>query len=259
MCDICTKAVHGVALWTRVTLGLDMCDICTEAVHGVAIWTRVTLGLDMCDLCTEAVHGVAIWTRVTLGLDMCDIYIYTMQYIINWTKKWWIPQRRYWRREHRLGTGHWADLLQGNQISLLWTQWMLGWTQECCTRSGVVRVYVALLVLVVVVVVLLVFVLLFFFSFVVVLLLLVLVAVVVGKWILHEKTYPSALTQSRWFKVTLWPPIWRSLSLWNGHLTIPKRSQGSYYLDQESPLLHVIQIHPLQSLIVSVWSGTIRP
>ena len=39
MCDICTEAVHGVALWTRVTLGLDMCDICTEAVHCVAIWS----------------------------------------------------------------------------------------------------------------------------------------------------------------------------------------------------------------------------
>ena len=67
MCDICTEAVHGVALWTRVTLGLDMCKVCTEAVHGVALWTRVTLGLDMCDICTEAVHCVALWTRVTLS------------------------------------------------------------------------------------------------------------------------------------------------------------------------------------------------
>ena len=29
---------------------------------------------------------------------------------------------------------------------------------------------------------------------------------------------------TRWFKVTFWSPSWRSLSLWKGHLTIPKRS-----------------------------------
>ena len=29
----CTEAVHSVALWTRVTLGLDMCKVCTAAVH----------------------------------------------------------------------------------------------------------------------------------------------------------------------------------------------------------------------------------
>ena len=54
MCKVCTEAVHCVALWTRVTLGLDMCKVCTEAVHWVALWTRVTLGLDMCKVCTEA-------------------------------------------------------------------------------------------------------------------------------------------------------------------------------------------------------------
>ena len=73
MCKVCTEAVHSVALWTRVTLGLDMCKVCTEAVHSVALWTRVTLGLDMCKVCTEAVHSVALWTRVTLGLDMCKV------------------------------------------------------------------------------------------------------------------------------------------------------------------------------------------
>ena len=30
---------------------------------------------------------------------------------------------------------------------------------------------------------------------------------------------------TRWVKVTFWSPSWRSLSLWKGHLTIPKRSQ----------------------------------
>ena len=73
MCKVCTEAVDCVALWTRVTLGLDMCKVCTEAVDCVALWTRVTLGLDMCKVCTEAVDCVALWTRVTLGLDMCKV------------------------------------------------------------------------------------------------------------------------------------------------------------------------------------------
>ena len=38
MCKVCTEAVHCVALWTRVTLGLGMCKACTE-------------GLDMCEVC----------------------------------------------------------------------------------------------------------------------------------------------------------------------------------------------------------------
>ena len=56
MCKVCTEAVHCVALWTRVTLGLGMCKVCTEAVHCVALWTRVTLGWGMCpcQVCTEA-------------------------------------------------------------------------------------------------------------------------------------------------------------------------------------------------------------
>ena len=56
MCKVCTEAVHWVALWTRVTLGLGMCKVCTEAVHSLALWTRVTLGLGMCKVCTEAVR-----------------------------------------------------------------------------------------------------------------------------------------------------------------------------------------------------------
>ena len=35
----------------------------------------------------------------------------------------------------------------------------------------------------------------------------------------------GVLFHSRWFKVTFWSPSWRSLNLWRGHLTIPKRSQ----------------------------------
>ena len=62
------KAVHSVALWTWVTSHLwDMCEVCTEAVHCVALnWnTGYITALDMCEVCTEAVHSVALWTRVT--------------------------------------------------------------------------------------------------------------------------------------------------------------------------------------------------
>ena len=76
--------------------GLGMCELCTEAVHCVALWTRVTLqawacvkymyrssplrstlntgyisGLGMCEVCTEAVDCVALWTRVTLQVWAC--------------------------------------------------------------------------------------------------------------------------------------------------------------------------------------------
>ena len=30
---------------------------------------------------------------------------------------------------------------------------------------------------------------------------------------------------TRWFKLTFWSASWRSLNLWKGHLTIPKRSR----------------------------------
>ena len=86
MCKVCTEAVHSVALWTRVTLGLGMCGVCTEAVHSVALWTRVTLGLGMCGVCTEAVHSVALWTRVTLGLGMCKVCTEAVHSVALWTR-----------------------------------------------------------------------------------------------------------------------------------------------------------------------------
>ena len=39
-----------------------------------------------------------------------------------------------------------------------------------------------------------------------------------------HKIWPKQ-AHTRWFKVTFWSPSWRSLNLWKGHLTIPKRSQ----------------------------------
>ena len=87
MCEVCTEAVHSVALSARVTsqlwtcvkylpkqsipystlntsyiTGLDMCEVSTEAVHSVALWTRVTsqVWACMCEVCTEAVHSIAL-------------------------------------------------------------------------------------------------------------------------------------------------------------------------------------------------------
>ena len=68
MCEVCTKAVHSVALWTRVTLQLWTCVkyVLVQAVHAVALRTRVTLQLWTCVkyVLVQAVHAVALWTRV---------------------------------------------------------------------------------------------------------------------------------------------------------------------------------------------------
>ena len=41
---------------------LDMCEVCTYAVHSVALNlnTGYITALDMCEVCTEAVHSVAL-------------------------------------------------------------------------------------------------------------------------------------------------------------------------------------------------------
>ena len=55
----------------------NMCEVCTEAVHSVALWTRVTLQLWTCVkyVLVQAVHSVALWTRVTLQLWTCVKYV----------------------------------------------------------------------------------------------------------------------------------------------------------------------------------------
>ena len=79
-----------------------MCEVCTEAVHSVALWTRGYITtLDMCEVCTEAVHSVELWTRVTLQLWTCVKYV----------GKQSIP----WHFEHRLqyNFGHvWSMYMQ---------------------------------------------------------------------------------------------------------------------------------------------------
>ena len=89
MCEVCTEAVHSVALWTQVTSQLwtrvkyvQKQSIPLHLEHGLHrrfghVWSmyrssplRSTLNtgyitaLDMCEVCTEAVHFVALSTRL---------------------------------------------------------------------------------------------------------------------------------------------------------------------------------------------------
>ena len=77
MREVCTKAVHSVALWTRVTLQLWTSDVCIGA--GSPFCSTLNTGyitaLDLCEVCTEAVHSVALCIRVTLQLETCVKYV----------------------------------------------------------------------------------------------------------------------------------------------------------------------------------------
>ena len=100
MCQVCTEAVHSVALWTRVTSQVWTCvkyvpkqSIPQHFEHGLhhrfghvqsmhrsspfrsTLNTGYITGLDMCKVCTEAVHSVALWTRVTSQVWTCVKYV----------------------------------------------------------------------------------------------------------------------------------------------------------------------------------------
>ena len=68
MCEICTEAIHSVALWTPTLSQLWRwaCEVCTEALHSVALnWNSnkdIITALGVCEVCSEAVHSVALWT-----------------------------------------------------------------------------------------------------------------------------------------------------------------------------------------------------
>ena len=123
MCEVCTEAVHSVALWTRVTLQLWTCVKCmyrSSPFNSVALWTRVTgyiiqpwtcvkyvpkqsippfrrslntgyiTALDMCEVCTEAVHS-AIPSQFEHGLhyslmDMCEVCTEGVHPAALWTR-----------------------------------------------------------------------------------------------------------------------------------------------------------------------------
>ena len=60
MCEICTEAVHSVALRTRVTTQLWTCVTYVPKQSIVAhVEADVITGLGMCMACAEAVHCVA--------------------------------------------------------------------------------------------------------------------------------------------------------------------------------------------------------
>ncbi len=49
------------------------------------------------------------------------------------------------------------------------------------------------------------------------------------RWAKRNATHK---TSSSFFQVTLWPPKWRSLNLWKGHLEPPKRVTGKNLVDR---------------------------
>ena len=100
MCEVCTEAVHSVALSARVTSQLWTCvkylpkqsipysTLNTSYIRFGHVWSiyrsspfRSTLntsyitGLGMCEACTEAVHSIALWTRVTSQVWECVKYV----------------------------------------------------------------------------------------------------------------------------------------------------------------------------------------
>ena len=112
MCEVCTEAVHSVALWTRqlwtcvayvyrscpfrsalktsYITALDRRAICTEAVQPFrsSLNSNHITALDVCEVCTEEVHSVALWIRVTPQLRKCVWGICTeaVHSIALWTR-----------------------------------------------------------------------------------------------------------------------------------------------------------------------------
>ena len=76
MCEVCKCSPFRSTLNTGYITTWDMCEVCTEAVHYVALLnTGYITSLDMCEVCTEAVHSVALWTRGCITtLDMWSMY-----------------------------------------------------------------------------------------------------------------------------------------------------------------------------------------
>ena len=74
--------------------------------------------------------------------------------------------------------------------------------------------------------------------------------------VMTPKTYQNWTTScTRWFKVTFLYPIWRSLNLWKGHLTIPKRSHRIARQEKFRGLMKKIpQSYGKQSLHQQFWS-----
>ena len=77
MCEVCTQAVHPVAMWTRVTVQLWTCVkyVPKQSIPWQFERRLHYTALDMCEVCTQAVHPVAMWTRVTVQLWTCVKYV----------------------------------------------------------------------------------------------------------------------------------------------------------------------------------------
>jgi len=127
--EVCTEAVHSVALSTRtlsrlwacvkyvpkqsILLALwtrtlsqhwAMCKVGTEAVHSVAPWTWTLSQVWTCvKLCTEAVHCVSLWARTLSQVWACVyrvctdalhcVSLWTRTFSQHWTCVKYVPKQ----------------------------------------------------------------------------------------------------------------------------------------------------------------------
>ena len=73
MCEVCTEAVHSIALWTRVTSQLWTCVkyMYRSSPLRSTLNTGYITALDVCEVYTEVVHSLALWTQVSSQLWTC--------------------------------------------------------------------------------------------------------------------------------------------------------------------------------------------
>ena len=69
----------------------------------------------------------------------------------------------------------------------------------------------------------------------------------------QKKKHDGKTIFTRWFKVTFWSPSWRSLNLWKGHLTIPKRSPR---IARHFLFLRSFANFQLAKLLLDLWGVT---
>ena len=110
MCEVCTEAVHFVALWTRVTLRCGhVWSMYRSSPRCEALSTRVTLRcghvwsmyrssplrstlntsyikVRTCVKYVSKQYCVALWTRVTLRCGLCEVCTEAVHCVALWTR-----------------------------------------------------------------------------------------------------------------------------------------------------------------------------
>ena len=119
---ICTKAVHSVAVWTRVTSQVWTCVkyVPKQSIRSILNTGYIT-GLDMCEVWTEAVHSVEFGTRVTSQVSTCDVKMYRSS-----------PFRSSLKHELHHGFGHVWRMHRSSPFRRIWnTGYITGLDMWC--------------------------------------------------------------------------------------------------------------------------------